>query len=213
MSRMRIDHVSYAAEADGMKATAARLAEQLGVVARDGGVHPRFGTRNMILPLADNRYLEVVETLDHPAADKALFGQAVRAQSERGGGWMAWVISVEDLAPLEQRLGRHAVEGHRHTPEGVELTWRQIGIRGLIEDPQLPFFVCWANMEHHPSTLARSEVRLSGLRIAGDPVRIREWLGIEDRGEFESAIDFDFEDGQPSLTSVTFETAGGPVTL
>jgi hypothetical protein len=210
---MRIDHVSYAAGSDGMKATAARLAEQLGVVPRDGGVHPRFGTRNMVLPLAEDRYLEVVETLDHPAADKAPFGQAVRARSELGGGWMAWVIAVDDLTPLEQRLGRQAVEGHRHTPEGVELTWRQIGIRGLIADPQLPFFVCWESMEHHPSTLEKSDVRLSGLRIAGDPARIREWLGIEERGDFESAIDFDFEDGQPSLTSVTFDTANGPVTL
>ena len=45
---MRIDHVMYAAENDGLQATAERLSQQLGIEVRDGGVHPRFGTRNMI---------------------------------------------------------------------------------------------------------------------------------------------------------------------
>ncbi|MGL4745186.1 MAG: VOC family protein, partial [Dermatophilaceae bacterium] len=38
---MRVDHVVYAAERDGLQATAARLADQIGVAAVDGGVHPR----------------------------------------------------------------------------------------------------------------------------------------------------------------------------
>ena len=84
----------------------------------DGGVHPRFGTRNMILPLADDRYIEVVEVLDHPASDKAPFGQVVRARSESGGGWMGWVIAVDDLAEVEGRLGREAVEGCRKLADG-----------------------------------------------------------------------------------------------
>src|SRR5690606_16644615 len=102
MSGMRIDHVSYAAESDGLVATAKRLAGLLGLTPRDGGIHPRFGTRNMILPLAEGRYVEVVEVLDHPAADKAPFGQAVRARSVTGGGWMGWVVAVDDLAPIEE---------------------------------------------------------------------------------------------------------------
>ncbi len=86
---MRMDHVSYACERDGLLATTERISAALGVDAvRGGGVHPRFGTRNMIIPLADNKYLEVVEVLDHPASDKAPFGQAVRARSAAGGGWM-----------------------------------------------------------------------------------------------------------------------------
>ena len=59
-------------------------AKLIGVEPVDGGVHPRFGTRNIIFPLADERYLEVVECLDHPASDKAPFGQAVKARSEAG---------------------------------------------------------------------------------------------------------------------------------
>src|SRR5512141_3474598 len=105
MTCMRGDHVVCAAERDGLKATAQRLAEQIGVAPVDGGVHPRFGTRNIILPLAHERYVEVVEVLDHPASDKAPFGQAVRARSEVGGGWLGWCVEVDDLAPFEERLG------------------------------------------------------------------------------------------------------------
>ena len=118
MLAMRLDHVSYAAGPDGLKGTAARIGALLGEEFRDGGIHPRFGTRNMVLPLTAGTYLEVVEVLDHPASDKAPFGQAVRARSELGGGWLGWVVAVDDSAPLEERLGRSAVNGNRHRPDG-----------------------------------------------------------------------------------------------
>ncbi len=215
MSLMRIDHVCYAAGPEGMKATAVRLADLLHVTARQGGVHPRFGTRNMVLPLADGRYLEVVEVLDHPASDKAPFGQAVRARSAQGGGWMAWVLAVDDLTDIEERLGREAVRGNRHTPEGVELTWRQIGIKSLIEDPQLPFFVSWDSLDNHPSKLGGDEAKLVGLNIAGDPVIIREWLGMtDDAASLECDIDVEFDRSDAhALESVVFATAGGTVTI
>ena len=62
---MHLDHVSFASEHDGLQATAARISEKLGIEPYDGGVHPRFGTRNLIFPLADGHYLEVVEALEH----------------------------------------------------------------------------------------------------------------------------------------------------
>ena len=117
---MRVDHVVYAAERDGLKATAQRLAERIGVTPVDGGVHPRFGTRNIILPLAHERYVEVVEVLDHPASDKAPFGQAVRARSEAGGGWLGWVVAIDDIDEVEDevrltaRRSRVALKVTRH---------------------------------------------------------------------------------------------------
>ncbi|MGO0575622.1 VOC family protein [Ornithinimicrobium panacihumi] len=215
---MRIDHVSYAAGPEGLKATAERLAEQLGVTPRDGGVHPRFGTRNVILPLAEDRYVEVVEVLDHPASDKAPFGQAVRARSEKGGGWMAWVVAVDDLAAVEERLGRQAADGNRTTPEGVELTWRQIGVKNVIDHSNLPFFVKWLSpVEDRPSRLDDNATKLTGLTLGGDFPVVREWLGISDapKGSFESAVEFGFveDDDCPCLYDVTFETPNGTVTI
>ncbi len=214
MGDMRVDHVSYAAEHDGLQATAERLAKLIGVDPVDGGVHPRFGTRNVILPLAHERYVEIVECLDHPASDKAPFGQAVKLRSEAGGGWLGWVISVDDITTVERRLGRAAAAGNRYRPDGVELRWRQIGIRGLMSDPQLPYYVQWEDGRLHPSVGATTEVTIEGLQIAGHPARVEEWLGLPP-GETSTVIDFTFvaPHGTPGLLSVTFDTPEGKVVI
>ena len=115
--------------------------------------------------------------LDHPAADKAVFGQAVRARSAEGGGWLGWVVAVEDLAEVETRIGRQAIEGHRHLPDGTLLEWRQLGVRGLQSDPQLPFFVQWrSDAAIHPS-VGGGRVDLLAVEIAGSQNRVDDWLG------------------------------------
>jgi hypothetical protein len=214
MSCMRVDHVVYAAEHDGVAATAERLGKLIGVRPIDGGNHPRFGTRNVILPLRHDRYVEVVEVLDHPASYKAPFGQVVRARSEAGGGWLGWVIAVHDMALQEGRVGRDAVDGNRTRPDGVELHWRQLGVKGLQADPQLPFYVQWRDGSPHPSTSGETHTRLRQLQIAGDPDRINEWLGVDPKSVSPS-IDLAFvaPHGTPGLLSVTFETPDGHVTI
>jgi len=212
---MRVDHVVYAAERDGLKATAQRLAEQIGVTPVDGGVHPRFGTRNIILPLAHERYVEVVEVLDHPASDKAPFGQAVRARSELGGGWLGWVVAVDDITKVEERLGRESVQGNRHRPDGFELRWRQIGVKGLQSDPQLPFFIQWQSPEEqHPSAGATGDVRLGALEIAGDPNRVSDWLGNSVEGPLEDVdVQWVAPHGTPGVVAARFLTPNGAVRI
>ena len=215
---MRVDHVTYAAEHDGVRATADRLAEKLGIRAVNGGVHPTFGTRNVILPMAHERYVEVVEVLDHPASDKAPFGQAVRARSQQGGGWLGWAVRVEDLAPIAARLGREPAPGYRRFPDNRELRWMQVGVNGLLNDPQLPFFVCFDNPELHPSgaivDLVRPKVNIAKLTIAGDPERVHDWLGLP-ADQTSTVIDFEFlaPHGTAGLMSVTFDTPNGPITI
>jgi len=212
---MRLDHVSFAAQPDGLRATAARLGSALGTRPVDGGVHPRFGTRNVILPLGEDRYVEVVEVLDHPASDKAPFGQAVRARSETGGGWLCWVVAVDDLSPFERRLGYEAPPGNRRRPDGVELRWHQIGVKGLITEPQLPFAIRWeTGPELHPSVGGDPDVRLVGLEIGGDPARVRDWLSL-DPSYAPSSLEFEFvaPRGTPGILSVSFETHSGLVRI
>jgi hypothetical protein len=212
---MRLDHIVFAAGPDGLAGTAARLSAQLGEEFVDGGVHPRFGTRNRIMPLTDGTYLELVEVLDHPASDKAPFGQAVRARSELGGGWMGWVVSVDDITPLESRLGREAVKGNRHRPDGIELLWKQVGVKGLQADPQLPFFIQWESAaDLHPSTGASGAIHLESLEIAGDPARVTEWLGAPVEQPLEDVkVDWVAPNGTPGIVAATFHTANGLVRL
>ncbi len=211
---MHLDHLSYAAGPDGLRETTRRLGTLLGVSFRDGGFHPRFGTRNQILPLTNGQYLEVVEVLDHPAADKAPFGQAVRARSLEGGGWLGWVVAVDDLAPIEARIGRTAVDGSRHLPTGTRLAWQQVGVKGLQSDPQLPFFIKWlSDPQIHPSVGGR-DVALVKLEIAGDHDRVDDWLGGQSRSVLEDLdIDWVAPNGQPGVEAAIFQTPHGEVRI
>ncbi|HEU5456556.1 MAG TPA: VOC family protein [Nocardioides sp.] len=211
---MRLDHLSYAAGPDGLKGTAGRIGGLLGEEFRDGGIHPRFGTRNMVLPLSQGTYLEVVEVLDHPASDKAPFGQAVRARSALGGGWLGWVVSVNDIAKVEARLGRPSVDGNRHRPDGVELRWKQIGVTGLQSDPQLPFFVQWESATEHPSSGSTGKIHLDTLEIAGDPHRVSEWLGDPVSEPLEDvSVEWVAPHGTPGVVAAQFSTPSGLVRI
>ncbi|MFV0430284.1 MAG: VOC family protein [Arachnia sp.] len=204
---MHVDHLIFATGPDGLRADAERLAATLGAEYKDGGFHPRFGTRNHIIPLADARYIEVVEVLDHPAAEKAAFGQAVRARSETGGGWLGWVVSVDDLAPIEARLQRPSVPGSRQFPDGRRLEWHQIGILGLMADPQLPYFLEWISDETLRPSALPGEVRLNEIEIAGSATRLSEWLDVD---VTETLDDVAFKliapNGAPGIHRVRFDT-------
>ncbi len=215
MLGMRLDHLSYAAGPDGLKGTAARIGALLGEEFQDGGIHPRFGTLNMVLPLTAGTYIEVVAVLDHPASDKAPFGQAVRARSELGGGWLGWVVAVDDITKVEERLGRESVQGNRHRPDGFELRWRQIGVKGLQSDPQLPFFIQWESPAvEHPSAGATGDVRLGALEIAGDPNRVSDWLGNCVDGPLEDVdVQWVAPHGTPGVVAAQFLTPNGAVRI
>jgi hypothetical protein len=213
---MRLDHVSYAAPVEHLADTVQRIGSALGATFTDGGLHPRFGTRNFILPLAGGTYLEVVAALDHPAAFSAPFGRAVRARADEGGGWMGWVVSVSDMAPVEARLGRQAVPGHRVRPDGYDLCWQQIGVLDTMADAQLPYFVHWdVDGEHHPSAGGR-DVSIAQLDIAGSPERVATWLGEPVQHPLDEVdvawLDEDDPAG-PGLVAVTLLTPRGVVRI
>ncbi len=214
MADMHLDHLSFAAGPEGLIETAQWLGDRLGAQFSDGGFHPRFGTRNRILPMTGGRYLEIVGVLDHPAAEKAPFGQAVRARTAQGGGWLGWVVAVDDLDEVEDRLGRPAIEGARHLPDGELLAWRQIGVLDLIDDPQLPFFVHWqSDPGLHPSAGGR-EVELLRIEIAGAHDRVDEWLGGHSEQVLSDVdIAWTVPVVRPGLISAVFSTPRGEVRI
>jgi Glyoxalase-like domain len=211
---MRLDHVSYATRADHLAEEVQRIGRRLQRPFSDGGIHPRFGTRNFVLPLAGGTYVEVVAALDHPAAEQAPFGQAVLERAARGGGWLGWAVSVEDISPIEERLGRQAVPGHRVRPDGHDLRWRQIGVNDMRAEPSLPFFTQWeGDGTDHPSAGCTDGPMLWGLSLAGDPDRVTEWLGAMPE-DLLGGVGVDWTpDAEPGLLSVTFNTPNGPVTI
>lgn len=212
---MHLDHISFAAGPGGLAATTAEIEAALGATFLDGGDHPRFGTTNKILPLKNRQYLEVVATLDHPASDRMAFGKAVRERSEAGGGWLHWCISVDDMTEVEHRIGRHAVPGNRHRPDGFNLEWVQIGTTSAHVDPQLPYVTKWLiDPSEHPSQMEHTEIELIGLEIAGDPHRVEDYLGEASITALETVeVNWSAPRGTPGIMSATFRTPGGDVKI
>jgi len=60
MSPMRLGHVAYSAAPGEFLDVVQRRGFALGTGLSEGGRHPRFGTRTVILPLAARTYVEVV---------------------------------------------------------------------------------------------------------------------------------------------------------
>jgi len=215
---VRLDHLSYAVAPGELVDTVQRIGGDLGVALVDGGRHPRFGTRNFVLPLAGGIYVEVVTTLDHPATEGSAFRQAVLERVESGGGWLGWVVAVDDIAAIEARIGRESVEGHRVRPDGFDLRWRQIGVNGLRSDPQLPFFTQWlTDPSEHPSRGANPAVGITRIDIVGDPAVVSDWLGQDAAvplGDIDMAWISEAEaDREPGIASATFRTPHGDVVI
>ena len=214
---MRLDHISYVTSHDQLADTVQRLGARLGSTFVDGGVHPRFGTRNFTLPLQNGRYIEVVCPLDHPATDSSPFGKAVSRRAAEGGGWLTWVLSSDDLSDIEKKLGRQAVEGHRKKPDGGDLAWKQIGIIELLENRQLPFFIKWLTLDH-PSTDGKPVSKITKIEIAGDKNALTNWVG----SDLQKVIGSDIEvvwvdpaanDGEEGIVAVYLQTPSGEIRL
>ena len=175
---MRLDHVSYVTSHDQLADTVQRLGSRLGTTFVDGGIHPRFGTRNFTAPLLDGKYIEVVCPLDHPATEQTPWGKAVSKKAQEGGGWLTWVFSTEDISPIEEKFGRKAVDGHRTRPDGTDLKWKQIGVKEIEESRELPFFIQWLT-EDHPSKDGSAVAKIEKIVIADKEHLADSWFKSE----------------------------------
>ena len=213
---MRLDHISYAASHDELIDVVQRLGSRMGAAFIDGGIHPRFGTRNFVLPLKNGHYLEVVCPLNHPAADESSFGKIVSKRANEGGGWLTWVISTDDIAPIEKRLGRKSVQGHRTRPDRVDLRWKQIGVLGTLDDSQLPFFIEWETSEH-PSMDQANNIEIEFIQISGDLQKVTNWLGSKPDDLLDEVkvhwIRPEDNFGNTGITKICFKTDFGKVEI
>ena len=213
---MRLDHVSYVTSHDQLADTVQRLGSRLGTTFVDGGIHPRFGTRNFTAPLLDGKYIEVVCPLDHPATEQTPWGKAVSKKAQEGGGWLTWVFSTEDISPIEEKFGRKAVDGHRTRPDGTDLKWKQIGVKEITDSRELPFFIEWLT-EDHPSKDGNAVSKIEKIVIADKDQLSDSWF----KNEILSALsgvaiewtDSDSNDGDNGIVGIEVATPNGVINL
>jgi hypothetical protein len=137
-----------------------------GVRAAAGGTHQGKGTRNALLSLGTQRYLEII------APDP----EQPRLEWFRGIGEMGephlvgWAASAGAIGAVAQYLrardiaftGPHA--GFRIRPDGARLEWRTI----ILDDDAgglLPFFIEWNAGSIHPSAGAPAGCELAAFDV------------------------------------------------
>jgi hypothetical protein len=211
---MRLDHVSYVTSHDQLADTVQRLGARLGSTFVDGGIHPRFGTRNFTASLKNGQYIEVVCPLDHPATEQTPWGKAVSKKANEGGGWFTWVFSTNDIAPIVEKFGREATEGHRTRPNGSDLRWKQIGVKEIADTREFPFFIEWLSSDH-PSSDGSPTAEIVQIVISDQHKLTGSWFKEEILAslgsvgiEWSSPTD---NDGQTGIAAVNFMTSTGIV--
>jgi hypothetical protein len=212
---MRLDHVSYVTSHDQLADTVQRLGSRLGSTFVDGGIHPRFGTRNFTAALKNGQYIEVVCPLDHPATEQSPWGKAVSKKANEGGGWFTWVFSTEDIAPIEDKFGRLAIEGHRTRPNGSDLKWKQIGVMEITKTPIFPFFIQWLTQDH-PSEDGVPTANILSITLSDEEQLENSWF----KGEILSSLTevkiqwkFLRTEDQQGIVSVQFQTPHGTIEI
>ena len=213
---MRLDHVSYVTTHEQLADTVQRLGSIIGSAFIDGGIHPRFGTRNFTCALKNGQYIEVVCPLDHPATEQTPWGKAVKKKADEGGGWFTWVFSTEDISPIEAKFGRVAVEAHRTRPNGTDLKWRQIGVKEIADTREFPFFIQWLSADH-PSQDGTPLAEIEKIIIANDNQLDNSWFKREILASLGPVsiewLNPSRNEGQSGIVSVLLATSNGFVVI
>lgn len=140
--------------------------QRTGVRAAAGGVHPGAGTKNALLSLGTQWYLEILapDPLQPAPTDPR------HVASLKSPALVGWAIHRSDLNEFASMLQRAGVDcsgpkpGSRSRPNGTTLRWKSLTLKD-DGNGVLPFFIEWDSNSLHPSTDAPVGCRLTDLRI------------------------------------------------
>jgi len=202
---LRIDHVVFAVR--DLDAAATRLLEELGLASVPGGVHPRWGTGNRIIPLGDAQYLELLAVIDPGVAETTQLGRTMQALTADGDAWFAMCLATDDIETVAGRVGLDVVPGSRTLPDGQKVSWRGAGIDDPARTPDLPFFISWDVPEslHPGATSVEHPCGATGIdwvEIDGDQARFTRWVD-------GAPLPVRLHAGEPGIRAVSLHTAGG----
>ena len=139
-----------------------------GYRAAIGGSHPGHGTRNALLALGGQRYLEILAP--YPAQDDLTWHKEIAQLSEPA--LVGWALRDKDIAAHAARLRAKGVqcvgplEGSRTRPDGEVFRWKTL----VLSDDKsgiLPFYIQWEEDSPHPSADAPGACLLTDFHRSG----------------------------------------------
>ena len=173
-----VDHLVYATP--DLQHGIETIERLFGVRATPGGQHPGRGTRNALVSLGPDIYLEIIgpDPVQPSPAQLRPFG--IDALTEpRLVTWVAKGENLESFAKEAERAGvklGKVIDGSRQRTDGVVLSWRYTDPRTVAFDGLVPFFIDWGKTPH-PSDAATPGVSLTGLRAEHpDPEPVQKVL-------------------------------------
>jgi hypothetical protein len=174
-----IDHLLYAAPDLGRGV--AQIEALLGVRPSPGGSHPGLGTRNALVALGPESYLEIIapDPGQPPPGRPRPFG-IDGLTAPRLAAWAARADSLERLAAEAAREGIRlgkVTSASRHRPDGALLSWRFTDPWTVVEDGIVPFFIDWGESPHPARTAAGGATLVSLRAEHPDPGRVAAILG------------------------------------
>jgi glyoxalase-like protein len=145
-----IDHLVYATPnlATGIE----QIERLLGVRAVPGGQHPGGGTRNALVGLGEDTYLEIIGP--DPDQPKPIRPRRFGIDELKAGRLVTWAAKSSDLESIVEKAKGNGLDlgqiqaGSRRRPDGVLLSWRLTVSPGLTADGIIPFFIDWGNTSH-----------------------------------------------------------------
>ena len=152
-----IDHLVYAAAdlALGME----QIEQLIGITPTLGGQHPGRGTRNALLALGADRYLEIVAP--DPDQPPPPSGRWLGVDDVRDPRLTTWAAKHGDLARTRARALEHGValgevkSGTRQRTDGVRLSWQLTEPDPLVGGGVIPFLIDWGASPHPAHTAAQ----------------------------------------------------------
>ena len=149
-----IDHLMLGASDLSLGKTG--IENQFELPAMDGGRHPGQGTRNALLGLAEDCYLEVIAPDPAQVLAGTLGAQLLRYKTPRLRTFAVRCSSFEDLVPRLAGFGfgHRILEMSRETVGGGELSWRLLFVSDHPYGARMPFFIDWGQSPHPCRDLA-----------------------------------------------------------
>jgi len=173
-----VDHLVYATP--DLAAGVAHVEKLLGVKAVPGGQHPGWGTRNALIGLGDQTYLEIIGP--DPDQPKPAQPRRFGIDDLKAPRLVTWAAKGADLQSIvastkARRIDLGQVQsGSRRRPDGVLLSWQLTVSASLNGDGIVPFFIDWGATPHPASALPKG-CKLIGLRaVHPNPERVHAML-------------------------------------
>lgn len=183
-----IDHILIAVEDLEL---AIEVYENLGFEVLRGGEHPKKGTYNALVPLADGTYLELIAVLDPALAEQAsrFLVEALHHENRIANFALASDNLDADVAAMRARgfeIG-DPNDGERQRPDGERVAWRS----AMPVDGRFPFVI--EDVTPHSlripapesgigQSLRLGDVNVGVTDLAGATEQYQKFLGVDGEG-------------------------------